>query len=961
MKNSITKVIFVALLIGGLSACNKQKQSESTPSSDSTSAQESSTSEEESQPGHTHQYDFENIVWTWEGYSSAKAKFTCKTCEVGDEGHEVELTATITSEITTHPSCGVEGEKTYTALVNFQNRDFTDTKTEALNALEHSADMEHPVWNWASDYWSAELQFKCSNCGEVFVSIPAQVSYEKQNPSCGVAGKEIFTAKATYEEKEYTDVKEFDLDALEHEDDDGWEYNEENHYHVCKHCGEQYDVAPHSFSDWNMSTLPSATAPGVISRSCECGYTEERNSSKTLTELNAMVAKLVDWNAFTYPDYEALKPYWDELSDEAKALVENHDLVNEVAENYGEYYKFFDVPGYVTADYNFDYVEGREVESFGYSQTFTNIVAGDAPSDWLEIRYNDKETDVSEYELIRIYVFNPRASAVQCRFWSADWNVNEYRTLGANGWTKIEFEVSKFSPEKTLYSGFFLGFDPIGKTFDPSEVWKFSPLIAVKAGEPSILAERENALVYSGVSVLVEAKIDALKSESLTLFDGALIQEARNEFDSLPAIGQNRVSNIAKLLAVEAEYAKLGKVYGTTWLAHNWWGNDETATVAKVVDEQYGQCTSFTNIHMSDSKDPGRFTVKLGETTLVDKDLMFALYNPLNTVSGYLHRTSWGGNPRYIILHHGWNLIAVPQEKCITDNGAIASGFTLSLMEFYPSETDQVLVSGLYYAKNATMLWTENAFTAGAGVESYDVRRVNTEKGSGIEITNIQGDGMIELEYRYKDDGSSVYQANCAGVDEFETVKFYIKTPTSGRVVVSKQNWGGYAYDFGAGAWVTGHEGDSNPNGRGHTTYRSVENDWSELSMSMSDFAMSTHIDFEVKTGQTILLTDVFAYSVEAITVNIEVPTGWDISDIYDQDAVVYAWVWGGKYGNGTWVETSKIGANQVGVNIDRSANGMLIVRMASGTTSPSWDAKWNQTGDIDLILGVNTFNGTLQ
>ena len=131
--------------------------------------------------------------------------------------------------------------------------------------------------------------------------------------------------------------------------------------------------------------------------------------------------------------------------------------------------------------------------------------------------------------------------------------------------------------------------------------------------------------------------------------------------------------------------------------------------------------------------------------------------------------------------------------------------------------------------------------------------------------------------------------------------------------------------------------------------------------MSMSDFAMSTHIDFEVKTGQTILLTDVFAYSVEAITVNIEVPTGWDITDIYDQEAVVYAWVWGGKYGNGTWVETSKLGANQVSVDVDRSANGMLIVRMANGTTSPSWEAKWNQTEDIDLVLGTNAFNALLK
>ena len=83
--------------------------------------------------------------------------------------------------------------------------------------------------------------------------------------------------------------------------------------------------------------------------------------------------------------------------------------------------------------------------------------------------------------------------------------------------------------------------------------------------------------------------------------------------------------------------------------------------------------------------------------------------------------------------------------------------------------------------------------------------------------------------------------------------------------------------------------------------------------------------------------------------------------DIYDRYAVFYAWVWGGTHSSGEhpdgeWKSVVKQSNAEYNKRfelneIDADAVGMKIVRMdPNGANVPSFDAKWNETDDINLI-----------
>ena len=82
-------------------------------------------------------HDYGEAAWTWTGYESAKATFTCSR----DASHVEEVTAAVTSEITTPASCESTGVRTYTATVTFQGKNYTDTRTETLPSLGHKTQL----------------------------------------------------------------------------------------------------------------------------------------------------------------------------------------------------------------------------------------------------------------------------------------------------------------------------------------------------------------------------------------------------------------------------------------------------------------------------------------------------------------------------------------------------------------------------------------------------------------------------------------------------------------------------------------------------------------------------------------------------------------------------------------------------------------------------------------------------
>ena len=107
-------------------------------------------------------HDYGEPAWTWTGYEAAKATFTCSR----DASHVEEVTAAVTSEITTPASCESTGVRTYTATVTLDGKNYTDTCTETLPSLGHKTQLvgAKPATCTEDGYTGDEV---CTVCQEV--------------------------------------------------------------------------------------------------------------------------------------------------------------------------------------------------------------------------------------------------------------------------------------------------------------------------------------------------------------------------------------------------------------------------------------------------------------------------------------------------------------------------------------------------------------------------------------------------------------------------------------------------------------------------------------------------------------------------------------------------------------------------------------------------------------------------
>ena len=207
-------------------------------------------------------HDYGEAAWTWTGYESAKATFTCSR----DASHVEEVTAAVTSEITTPASCESTGVRTYTATVTFQGKNYTDTCTEVLPVLGHA--WGEPVWTWTG-YGAAEASFACArDAGHVKV-LPASITSEvTTQPGCSTEGVRTYTATVTLDGKNYTDTRTETLPSLGHKTqlvgakaatctEDGYTGDE-----VCTVCGETVkkgEVIPATGHDTQLVGAKPAT------------------------------------------------------------------------------------------------------------------------------------------------------------------------------------------------------------------------------------------------------------------------------------------------------------------------------------------------------------------------------------------------------------------------------------------------------------------------------------------------------------------------------------------------------------------------------------------------------------------------------------------------------------------------------------------------------------------------------
>ena len=167
-------------------------------------------------------------VWKWNDDFTASATFTCGN----DASHVETVNAAVTNEVTTAATCETTGVRTYTAKVTFEDKEYTDTKTEVIPATGHA--YGEPVWKWNDDF-TASATFTCANDATHVKNVTAEVTSAVTTPAaCEADGVRTYTAKVTFEGKEYTDTKTEVIPALGHDYKDG----------KCSRCGAEEPTTP---------------------------------------------------------------------------------------------------------------------------------------------------------------------------------------------------------------------------------------------------------------------------------------------------------------------------------------------------------------------------------------------------------------------------------------------------------------------------------------------------------------------------------------------------------------------------------------------------------------------------------------------------------------------------------------------------------------------------------------------
>ena len=161
-----------------------------------------------------HAWGTAEYKWS-DDYKSCTATVKCTNCEA------VETDVAFIGISTTPATCTVDGKTVYTATFS-SNLFTTQTKEVTIDKLGHTYGA--PVWSWSEDGKTATATFTCTREGCTAETtghaqtVTATVS-GKQNvaPTCTDKGTTTYTAKVTFEKKDYADTKDVqDIPALGH-------------------------------------------------------------------------------------------------------------------------------------------------------------------------------------------------------------------------------------------------------------------------------------------------------------------------------------------------------------------------------------------------------------------------------------------------------------------------------------------------------------------------------------------------------------------------------------------------------------------------------------------------------------------------------------------------------------------------------------------------------------------------
>ena len=173
----------------------------------------------------------EGILFTMDNcrYNNATATFTC----ANDEKHVETVDAKVT-EKSDGATCTEAGKITYTATVTFEGKDYKDTKTEKVAALDHN--YGEPTWNWSKGddgSYTAIATFTCDRCKDVQKVVATVGDPVETKATCTKAGKITYTATAAFNGKDYTNTREEAIKAIGHKYGEptwNWTKGENNTY-----------------------------------------------------------------------------------------------------------------------------------------------------------------------------------------------------------------------------------------------------------------------------------------------------------------------------------------------------------------------------------------------------------------------------------------------------------------------------------------------------------------------------------------------------------------------------------------------------------------------------------------------------------------------------------------------------------------------------------------------------------
>ncbi len=162
--------------------------------------------EQEEVPATGHEYGAP--VFIWSGYT-ATAKFTC----VKNGAHVETKTASVTSQVTTEPTCSSTGIRTHTASITSGGTTYKDTKEETLGTSAHT--YGEPVFVWSG--YTATAELTCVNNASHKTTKTVTVTQSvKEESTCTKNGTKTHTASITLDGNVYTDSKDETLALAPH-------------------------------------------------------------------------------------------------------------------------------------------------------------------------------------------------------------------------------------------------------------------------------------------------------------------------------------------------------------------------------------------------------------------------------------------------------------------------------------------------------------------------------------------------------------------------------------------------------------------------------------------------------------------------------------------------------------------------------------------------------------------------